>query len=384
MIYYIIYYFAKGGTIFLLIYLDNAATTRPKYLDIVKEHYNQGWFNPSSGYSGAADVFSDIKKIRQKLSDVLGLDSNVIFTSGGTEANNLAINSAKKAKAHYITSTIEHPSVYSAFKQLEQNGASVDYVKPRDFCVRSEDVAELVRDNTALVSIMHVNNETGALNDIRKIAAAVKAKNSKCLFHSDGVQALKKTQISLEGAEIDFYTVSAHKIHGLKGTGSLLTKKTSSIKPLVFGGGQEEKLRPGTENTLGIQVFGEALKHFNPNHDKVTELREKLIVGLDKIDGARVNVPDSFVPNIVSVSFEGVRAEVLVRLLGEKGIYIGAGAACSRGKLSRVLLESGIERKMAEGTVRISMSEENTNTDIDTCLVEINAALSSLRRFHRN
>ncbi len=368
----------------MLIYFDNAATTRPKYTEITKFHMQEGWFNPSSAYSGAADVFVQMKRTRQALLEATGFSGSVVFTSGGTEANNMVLNSAFKKNAHYITSAVEHPSVYEVFLQLEQQGARVDYVRPEGFCIQPDAVAQLVTKDTLLVSIMHVNNETGALNDIKAIAAAVKARNPQCLFHSDGVQALKKTTLDLSGSEVDFYSVSAHKINALKGTGALLVKEGRQIKPMVFGGGQENKLRPGTENTLGIQMFGAALSDSRTSTEKVQKLREHLIYGLRRIKGAVINVPEAFVPHIVSVSFEGVGAEVLVRLLGEKEIYIGTGSACSKGKLSRVILESGVERRLAEGTVRISMGADNTQEEIDILLEELEEALGVLGRFSRS
>lgn len=367
----------------MLIYLDNAATTQPIYGDVSKIHQNGGWFNPSAAYSGAADVFVGMKEVRQKLLETTGIDGGVIFTSGGTEANNIVINSAVRKNAHYITSAVEHPSVFQVFAQLRQAGAEVDYIKPKGFCIDPEDVVQKVKENTALVSIMHVNNETGALNDIRTIAAKVKAKSNRTLFHSDGVQALQKAETNLSGSEVDFYTVSAHKINGLKGTGAVIAKNTAKLKPLMYGGGQEDKIRPGTENTLGIQVLGEALK-LEYDVEKTWQLRGRLISGIEEIDDCVVNVPKAYVPHIVSVSFPGLRAEVLVRLMGENGIYIGTGAACSKGKLSRVLLESGIERRLAEGTVRISFGRNNTLEEVDICLEEMKNAAKSLRRLKRN
>jgi cysteine desulfurase len=388
MIIYIIYYFIVGGTIFLEIYLDNAATTKP-YLDsAIKHHADDGWYNPSAAYKPAEAVFSEIKNIRQTLTESLGLPGGTcVFTSGGTEANNMAVLSSWRKGAHYITSTIEHPSVYVMFKHLEQQGAEVDFVTPKGFHIEPQDVASLVRENTALVSIMHVNNETGALHDIKEICRAVKAKNPDTLFHSDGVQALLKTSVSLSDLGVDYYTVSAHKIHGLKGTGALLARQGCTIKPVLLGGSQENVLRAGTENTLGIQVFGDALRRGladTATFAHVEALRAALLSGLRQIEGAVLNIPDAYVPHIVSVSFEGVRAEVLTRMLGDQGICIGTGAACSRGKVSRVLLESGIKRSLAEGTVRISMSDNNSADDIQICLEALEKAVRQLRRFsHR-
>lgn len=369
------------------IYLDNAATTKPIIDKAILNHLDEGWYNPSAAYAPAAKVFIEMKKTRQLLNDITGLNCDVIFTSGGTEANNTAIFSAFKSGAHYITSAVEHSSVYEMFLHLESLGAEVDYIKPKGFCIKPEDVAAKVRENTALVSIMHVNNETGALNDIRAIASAVKAKNPRTHFHSDGVQALFKTNINLAGSDVDYYTVSAHKINALKGTGALLVHKDKAIGKLHHGGEQEYALRPGTENTLGIQVFEEALKRgkeaFSESIKTIQALHDRLVDGLKNIEGAQLNLPDEKVPHIVNVSFTGLRAEVLVRVLGDKGIYIGTGAACSRGKLSRILLESGIDRSIAEGAVRISMSTMNTPEDIDTCIEAIDKAVKQLRRFSR-
>lgn len=369
------------------IYLDNAATTRPVLDAEFQKHLEESWYNPSAAYAPAARVFIDMKKARTMLASTLGLNSDVIFTSGGTEANNTAILSAYKIGAHFITSAIEHPSVYETFKYLETLGAKVDYVKPKGLCVLPEDVAERIKDNTVMVSIMHVNNETGALNDINAIAHAVKAKNSKTLFHSDGVQALFKTRFKLSSRDVDYYTVSAHKINALKGVGALLINKDKTLQKLHHGGEQEYALRPGTENTLGIQVFHQALKRginsFDTSIKIVEDLHKKLIDGVNGIEGAKLNLPDKKVPHIVNVSFSGVRAEVLVRALGEKGIFIGTGAACSRGKISRVLLESGMIKELAEGAVRISFSALNTRKEIDICLEEIDKAVKQLRRFSR-
>lgn len=370
------------------IYLDNAATTKPYFDEIAANHAKNGWYNPSAAYKAAEAVFSEIKSIRQTITGRLGLkDGTCVFTSGGTEANNMAVLSSMRKNAHYVTSTIEHPSVYVMFKHLEQQGAQVDYVTPRGLHIEPDDVAALVKENTALVSIMHVNNETGALSDIKKIRQAVHAKNSNTLFHADGVQALLKTPVDINDLGVDYYTVSAHKIHGLKGTGALLARQGRTIKPVLLGGSQESVLRAGTENTLGIQVFGEALRRGFADSKTlahVEALRSALVSGLKQIEGAVVNIPDAYMPHIVSVSFEGIRAEVLVRLLGDQGIYIGTGAACSRGKVSRVILECGIKRSLAEGTVRISMSDNNTADDIQICLEALDKAVRQLRRFSQH
>jgi cysteine desulfurase len=369
----------------LEIYLDNAATTKPIMKDSIKKHLKDAWYNPSSAYGPAAEVSRGINKARDLLKSLTGFSGDCIFTSGGTEANNAAVMSVYRPGAHYITSAVEHPSVYNAFKHLETLGASVDYIKPKDFCI-SEEAAAAVRENTVLVSVMHVNNETGALNDINSIARAVKAKNPDALFHSDGVQALYKTNIYLT-ADIDYYTLSAHKIHALKGTGAILAGENSRLKKLVHGGEQEFALRPGTENTLGIQAFSEALElgkdGLAESPKKIKTLEQDLLNMLSDIEDASINLPYKKVPHIVNVSFPGVRAEVLVRALGERGIYIGTGAACSRGKVSRVLLESGVDRESAEGAVRISMSRFTTRQDIEICAEELRSAVLKLRKFSR-
>ncbi len=368
------------------IYLDNAATTQPLAGESVRRHLNNAWYNPSSAYAPAEKVFIEIKRVRKMLAEAVGM-TGCIFTSGGTEANNIAVRSAAKQGAHFITSAIEHPSVYNALRQLAMEGAHVDIVKPRGYCIDANDVAALVREDTALVSVMHVNNETGALNDIRAICAAVKAVNPNTLFHSDGVQALLKTDINFKAGGVDLYTVSAHKIHAFKGTGALLTAKGRAVKGIMYGGEQEGSVRPGTENTLGIQAFGEALeeglKRLEADTAHVALLHEKLVNSLSGMEGAILHMPETHVPHIVNVSFDGVRAEVLARLLGEKGIYIGTGSACSRGKLSRTLLECGVKREEAQSAIRVSMSGYNTQEEIDVFIEELNGAVKQLRRFGR-
>jgi len=370
----------------LQIYLDNAATTQPLIDQTIRKHLDAAWYNPSAAYAPAEKVFIGIKRTREALEKTMGM-AQCVFTSGGTEANNMAIRSAVRSGVHYITSAIEHPSVYATFRQMEAEGAHIDFVKPRGYTIDARDVAELVRDNTALVSVMHVNNETGVVNDIRGISEAVKAKNPSTLFHSDGVQALLKTDTSLKGSGVDFYTVSAHKIHALKGTGALLAAEGRTVRGLMYGGEQEGSLRPGTENTLGIQAFGEAmetgLSRFEEAVRHVAALHDRLVSALSGMEGAVLHMPENKVPHILNVSFEGIRAEVLVRLLGEKGICIGTGAACSHSKASRILLECGVKQAEAEGAIRISFSALNTQEEIDIFTEELATAVGQLKRFGR-
>ncbi len=361
------------------IYFDNAATTKP-LSDITAYHVGSGWYNPSCAYAPAEAMFASISKTRKLLMQAVGLKSGgCVMTSGGTEANNIIIMSAFRPGAHFVTSTIEHPSVYSVFAFMEKQGARVNYIKPKGFCIKAQDVAEQIDKDTVLVSIMHVNNETGALNDIKAICEAVKAKNGKTIIHSDGVQALFKTPISLDLTGLDAYSISAHKIHGLKGTGALLYKKGTVLKPLFFGGGQENNIRPGTENTLGIQSLDAALRLGNMDFAYAQELHDALLGGLSGIPDTVIHLPEQKVPHILSVSFKGVRAEVLVRLLGSQGIFIGSGAACSRGKVSRTLLECKVPRNLAECAVRISLCRYNTQEEVGILINALKKAVKQLR-----
>ncbi len=361
------------------IYLDNAATTKP-IADVLSVHAQSEWYNPSASYPAAEKVFISIERTRRLLMKRIGIDDGgCVMTSGGTEANNIGIMSSFKPKGHYITSTIEHPSVYSVFAFMEKQGAAVDYIKPKGFCIEPQDVADKVRENTLLVSVMHVNNETGAKNDMAGICAAVKAKNNRTLIHSDGVQALNKTQVNLTSLGVDAYSISAHKIHGLKGTGALLYRKGVVLKPLLFGGEQQNNLRAGTENTIGIQSLDAALRLGVMDIEHASKLHKMLIEGLSTIPGVVINLPEKKVPHILSVCFEGIRAQVLVRQLGSQGIYIGAGAACSRGKVSRTLIECGVSADLAEGAVRISLCKYNTQKEIEIFLDVIRKSIKQLR-----
>lgn len=373
------------------IYFDNAATTKP-YLDenFIKEYIDETWYNPSSVYAPAVNVWTKVNEVRKTLLNAVGLkNGTAIFTSGGTEANNTAIMGFS-GKRHFVTSAIEHSSVYEAFKKLEQQGHSVDYIRPKaDFSIDAREVAEAVKENTALVSVMHVNNETGVINDIAQMSAMVKRKNPRCVFHSDGVQAFLKTPISLANTEVDLYSVSAHKINAFKGTGALIAKRSALIKPFIVGGGQESALRSGTENTFGILAFGEAIKmhmkSFNEDLARMGEIQEYIISALIDEENFVLNIPDKKVKNIVSISALGVRAETMLHALEAKGIYVGNGSACSAKKNvgSRVLASQGISGDRLLSTIRVSLGTQNTLDEAKQFVEILKNEAKTLRRYQK-
>jgi cysteine desulfurase len=377
------------------IYLDNAATTKPlpELEALVAEYMRGGWYNPSSLYRPAALVHTALSESRKTLMEALhAAKGELLFTSGGTEANNTVVAGFAKRKRHFVTTEIEHPSVYEAMKSLMREGHEVDFIRPgANLTVDPAEVAAAVRADTALVSVMHVNNETGAVNDIAGIAAAVKKANSAAVFHSDGVQAFLKVPLVLEGSGVDFYTISAHKIHAFKGTGALYAANRALVKPLLLGGSQEGGFRAGTENTLGLMAFRAACilgtERFESHRAKMRALRDRLIAGLRSMDGVMVNAapPEKSAPHIVNASFLGVRAETLLHALEEEGIYIGTGSACSsrKGTGSRVLKALGYEKERIEGAVRLSLSPLNTEEEIDTALVTMKSKYDVLKRFKR-
>ena len=381
-----------------MIYFDNAATTRPiaGLEEIAKRYYEAEWYNPSAMYPWAVEQEVKMKDARRILSLPINADPNcVIFNSCGTEGANTVIFRGYRPqgskKLHFITSAYEHPCVHNSFLKLEEEGHAVDFVSPRaDGHIHAEDIAALVRDDTALVSVMHVNNETGAVNDVAAIARAVKAKNKDTLFHSDGVQGYLKCPLDFGSSAIDYYTVSAHKLHALKGTGAIFYKKGCPIKPYVIGGGQEGSLRSGTENTLGIYVFAAAVEEFYKNRtqhiDHMLTLRSRFYKGLSRIEGIIDLCPkEGFAPHLINVAIEGMRGEVLLHLLEREGIAISTGSACSskKKKQSRIHAHLRLSRETEEGIIRISLCAYNTAEEVDAALSAIEGALKKFRRFVR-
>ncbi len=383
----------------MICYFDNSATTQcaPEVIDkmntVMKEHYG----NPSSLHNmgfDAEEMLSDARKIIAK--SLKAAEKEIIFTSGGTESNNMAlIGSAtanKRAGMHIITSGIEHPSVNEPLKFLEEQGFEVTYLPcDENGIVSLKELEDSIRDDTILVSIMHINNEIGAVEPIEDIGRIVKKCNPKCLFHVDAIQSFGKYAINPKKANIDLLSVSGHKIHGPKGSGFLYIKQGTKIRPIIYGGGQENGLRSGTENVYSQCGLGEAVKimydNMSDNSDTLRSLKNHFVDRVKKMDFAIVNgkTGEESAPNIVSVSIKDVRAEVVLHSLEEKGIFVSAGSACSsnRPAVSRTLKAIGIPKDLLDKTVRFSFSIYNTTEEVDYACDVLEEIIPKLRKYTR-
>ncbi len=382
-----------------LIYLDNSATTRvyPEVAELMCKIMTEDYGNPSSKHTKGIEAENHIKNAKSILAKLLKCtDKEILFTSGGTESNNIALcgvaEANKRAGNHIIVSDIEHPSVSETAKHLEELGYNVSRLPVDDVgAVNLEKFEELLTDDTILVSTMFVNNEVGAVTPIEKMSELIKQKCPRALFHVDAVQAFGKYKIYPKRMGIDLLSVSGHKIHGPKGVGFLYIGDKVKIKPIVFGGGQQNGLRSGTHNVPGIAGIALAAQiiytDFEEKQEKLYALKERLISGIKAISDIYINGPlgKDGAPHIVNASFLGVRSEVLLNVFAREGICVSAGSACSSHKqsLSPTLKAIGADAKRMDSAIRFSMCEFNTEEEIDKCLEVLNKELPMLRRFVR-
>lgn len=369
-----------------MIYLDNAATTKPNEESVraAEKFILSEYYNPSALYAEGYNLHLEIKKARSKLISLIADEEkySLIFTSGGTEADNQAIFCGGK-RGNVVTTYGEHAAVFAAMSELKLRGTEVRFADLNaDGSVNVEKLLSLVDENTSLVSVIHVNNETGAINDVNSIAEKVKLKSERTLFHSDGVQAFGKIPFKLSSF-VDLYSVSAHKIGGIKGCGALIKRKQTVIKPYIYGGGQEAGLRSGTENVFAIKCFEHAAtskyRNLKSDYEKVCRLNQILISKLNK-SLFKVLSSDKASPYIVSVIADGLRGETVMHELNDKGLIVGTGSACSsnsKKRYSRVLLACGLKENMADGALRISFSAENTVQEIEEAAEIMNSVIKN-------
>ena len=375
------------------IYLDNSATTKP-YQEVVDKMVlalTTQYGNPSSIYKKGIEVEREIKEIRRNIARSLGAkETEIYFTSGGTECNNTIIRSVanlnKKTKNHIISTVIEHPSVLNTLKDLEADGFEVTYLPVgKDGKISLENLKNAIKKETILVSVMHVNNEIGTIQPIEEIGKYLKSLDEKVYFHVDGVQSYAKIKFRPSRYNIDFMSVSGHKLHGPKGIGFMYVKENNRIKPLLTGGGQEIGIRSGTENVPCIYGIGEAVRILNQDLegtiDKVRGLRDLLKEEiLANIDNVKINSPEDGVCHVLNVSFRGVRGEVLLHYLEQKEIYVSTGSACSsKKKGSHVLNAIGLTPDEIEGAIRFSLSDLNTKEEIMQTVEVLKESVSDLR-----
>lgn len=372
-------------------YLDNSATTRPceqalkKAVHIASEAYG----NPSSLHFLGFEAKKELEAARKSVADFIGADAGEIyFTSGGTASNMTAILGTAAAKKRegkkIITSRIEHPSVIKNFELLGEQGFTPVFLEPgRDGKVSLDDLYNAVDENTILVSVMAVNNEVGSIQDFDKIKQVIKAKKSKALYHCDAVQAFGKIKINPVKAGIDLMSMSAHKIHGLKGSGALYVNKNVRIKPAIVGGGQESGLVSGTEAMPALCAFGEAVKSIgsvNENFDKVKSLRDRFLEKIAPVDYIFVNSPSDALPYILNISVKGVPSQVMLNALSGEGICVSAGSACSKGHRSTVLSAMNIEPARIDSAVRISLSKYTEENEMDMLFDALIKTANRIRR----
>lgn len=380
-------------------YLDNSATTRcsKRATDLMVKLLTEDFGNPSSMHMKGVEAEKYMKEAKEKIAKTLKIDEKeIVFTSGGTESNNMALIGAalanKRAGNHIITTAIEHASVSATVAYLEELGFKVTYLKvDSDGIISLEELQEAVTDETILVSLMMVNNEMGAVEPIEEAVKVIKAKNSKTLVHVDAIQAYGKYRIYPKKMGVDMLSVSGHKIHAPKGTGFLFIRDKVKVKPLIYGGGQQKGMRSGTENVPGVAALAEAAveiyEDFDKKIDHLYALKARFIEGLKDIDGVSVNgkTGRDSAPQIVSVSIEGVRSEVMLHTLEDKGIYVSAGSACSSNKpaVSATLTAIGLKKNLLDSTIRFSFCVHTTEEEIDYALSVMHEVIPMLQKYTR-
>ena len=357
-------------------YFDNSATTKvlDSVRDIVVKTMTEDYGNPAAKHRKGMEAEQYIRDARKIIADTMKVqEKEILFTSGGSESNNMALIGTawanQRAGKHIISTSIEHPSVYNPLGVLEELGFEVTILPvDHDGHISLKELEEAIRPDTILVSTMYVNNEVGAVEPVEEISKIIKAKNPSTLYHVDAIQAYGKYVIRPKKQGIDLLSVSSHKIHGPKGVGFLYIRNGVKIKPLIYGGGQQAGLRSGTENVPGVAGFGAAAKEMYTNHaekiQKLIELKDYMTDRLGEIEGTVINSKkgEASAPQIVSVSFEGVRSEVLLHALEDKGVYVSSGSACSSNHpgISGTLKGIGVAQKLLDSTIRMCFGMFNT------------------------
>jgi len=382
-----------------LIYLDNSATTRPfdGVIDVMNACMRDSWYNPSAAYKPAVDVDREMRVCRKAIARELGAqEDEVVFTAGGTESDNLAILGFAETihgPANFAVSAIEHPAVSDTIRRVEKMGIEVRVLPINQRGVIDlEAAANVIDANTALVSCMQVSNETGAIQPIEQLSRLAHERNPKVRIHVDGVQGFMRVPMHMGRMGVDLYALSGHKIHGPKGVGALVVKKGVRLVPQTTGGGQERNLRSGTYNAPGILGLGKAVEEMAARRDDVQKLgkiKASLWQKLSGMDGVRVNGPlpgeSDSAPHILSVSFEGVRGEVMRNALEGAGILVSTGSACAshKQKVSETLRAMGLTGELADGTVRISLGLFNTMEEMEETAAQMQKMHALLGRYRR-
>ena len=377
-----------------MIYFDNASTTKvyPEVAEIIAKYNVEKFFNPSSLYLPAIDVKKDILNAKEEIKKCLGANqqSQIIFLSSATEANNLALFGLCKKGKKILVSQGEHASVFNTANELLNLGFDVDFIKIKsDGKLDIDDLKSKINNDVGLISFMNVSNETGAINNIKEISNLIKTISPETIIHCDGVQAFCKIYPDLKNTNVDAYTISSHKIHGPKGVGALWLKPNLKPKPQIWGGGQENGLRSGTENTAGIMGFVTAAKkmfeNMKNNYIYIENLRKNFIELLKiKCNDWEINgSADENLPHILSISFKGIKGETLLHMLEEKEIFVSTGSACNSKHIgNRVLQSMGKLKTQMEGNIRISFSETNTLKETEIVVEEISKCVHKLRELN--
>ena len=381
------------------VYFDNSATTQvfDCVRDVMVKTLTEDYGNTAARHIKGVEAEHYIKEAREEIAKSLRVkEKEIVFTSGGTESNNMALIgtalASRRAGNHLITTCIEHASIYNTMSFLEEQGFRVTYLPVDHNGIVSPDaLREAICDDTILVSVMYVNNEMGAVEPIEEIGKIIKEKKPGAYFHVDAIQAYGKYVIRPKRQGIDLLSVSGHKIHGPKGVGFLYMDERVKIKPLIYGGGQQKGLRSGTENVPGCAGLGAAVKEIYREHEakveKLYALKDRLVSGLSKMEGVTVlgRTGRDSAPQIVSAAFEGVRAEVLLHALEDRGVYVSSGSACSSTHpgVSGTLRGIGLKAELLDSVLRFSFGLFNTEDEVDYCLAQLQELLPVLRKYRR-